>query len=130
MQDLPQGSVLGSFLFLLYINDISNGLAYTVRLSADDTKLYATVACDINNVTSSLNDDLETIILWSNRWAINFNPFKTVIVDFSRKKFTISRITIRYSRTKNFTISISHPSRNPLSVKWPYIQFLIRQLKY
>ena len=39
--------------------------------------LYATVEYAINNVTSSLNDDLEKIIVWSNKWAIDFNPFKS-----------------------------------------------------
>ena len=60
---VPQGSVLGHFLFLLYIYDISNGLANRIRLFADDTTLYATVACDINNVTSSLNDDFRKKLL-------------------------------------------------------------------
>ena len=68
---VPQGSVLGRFLFLLHINDISNGLANCIRLFADDILLYATVECDINNVTSSLNDDLEKNIDWSNKWAID-----------------------------------------------------------
>ena len=74
---------------------------------ADDTTLYATVECDINNVTSSLNDDLEKIIVWSNKWAIDFNPFKTVNVDFSRKKNTISRTAIQYSVPK-MSQSLSH----------------------
>ena len=44
---VPQGSILGSCLFLLYINDISNGLAKSIKLFADDTTLYAAIACDI-----------------------------------------------------------------------------------
>ena len=44
---VPRGSVLGLCLFLLYINDISNGLANSIKLFADDATLYATVACDI-----------------------------------------------------------------------------------
>ena len=44
---VPHGSVLGLCLFLLYINDISNGLANSIKLFADDATLYATVACDI-----------------------------------------------------------------------------------
>ena len=44
---VPHGSVLGLCLFLLYNNDISNGLANSIKLFADDATLYATVACDI-----------------------------------------------------------------------------------
>ena len=104
---VPQGSVLGFlFLFLLYINDISNGLANSIIFFADDASLYATVECDINNVTSSLNDDLEKTIVWSNKWAIDFNPFKTFNVDFSRKKYNFQNCNSVF-RDQNFP-SLSH----------------------
>jgi hypothetical protein len=37
---VPQGTVLGPIMFLLYINDISNGLTLSVKLFADDMKIY------------------------------------------------------------------------------------------
>ena len=57
---VPQGSVLGSFLFLLYINDITNGISNNIRLFADDTSLFAIIDNDIINQTLSLTEDLNT----------------------------------------------------------------------
>lgn len=62
---VPQGSVLGPFLFLLYINDICNDLVNHIRLFADDTSLYAIIDNDITNVINSLSNDLEHIVQWS-----------------------------------------------------------------
>ena len=58
---VPQGSVLEAHLFLLYINDITNGISNNIRLFADDTSLFAIIDNDIINQTLSLTEDLNTI---------------------------------------------------------------------
>ena len=54
---IPQGSILGPLLFLIYINDLSDGLQCNPKLSADDTSLFASVH-NINKATNDLNNDL------------------------------------------------------------------------
>ena len=82
---VPQGSVLGPFLFLLYINDICDDLVNNIRLFANDTSLYAIVENGTTNVAQSLTNDLDLVDKWSKDWLVDFNPNKTVNVDFSRK---------------------------------------------
>ena len=82
---VPQGSVLGPFLFLIYINDIIDNLENQIRLFADDTSLFVTVDSDLNSPAISLTNDLNKIRLWSAQWLVSFNPSKTVNVNFSRR---------------------------------------------
>ena len=89
---VPKGTVLRPFLFLLYINDISKNLQNPVRLFADDTSLFAIVDNDMNNSANSLTNDLEIIHQWSKQWAMDFNPEKTINMDFTRKHVTHPRI--------------------------------------
>ena len=61
---VPQGLILGRLLFLVYINDLSNGLKSNPKLFADDTSLFS-VILDVNSSQIDLNEDLDKI----NNWA-------------------------------------------------------------
>ena len=69
---LPQESILAPLLFLIYINDLSDGLQCNTKLLADDTSLFATVH-NINKGTNDLNNNLTKITKWAFQWEINFN---------------------------------------------------------
>ena len=73
---VPQGSILGPLLFLLYINDIVGDKQSYVRLSADDTSLYIIVDNPIS-AAYIINTDLETIHGWAEKWLVKFNSSKS-----------------------------------------------------
>ena len=70
---VPQGSILGPLLFLIYINDLSDGLTTNARLFADDVSLFSVVD-NINLSATNLNSDLSKINAWANQWKMTFNP--------------------------------------------------------
>ncbi len=73
---VPQGSVLGPLLFLIYINDLVNGLECQSYLFADDTSLFDTSE-NIYDSIPRLALDLEVISLWAQKWKIKINASKT-----------------------------------------------------
>ena len=70
---VPQGSILGPLLFLIYINDLPNELKSNVKLFADDTSLFIIVK-DKNQSANTLNNDLMLISKWVYNWKMLFNP--------------------------------------------------------
>ena len=84
---MPQGSILGPLLFLIYINDLPDNLESLAKFFADDTSLFSTVR-DPVKCTKVLNDDLLKVSNWAFKWKMIFNPDITKQaqeVIFSRK---------------------------------------------
>ena len=71
--DVPQGSVLGPLLFLIYINDLEKNIKSKIKFFADDTMIFSVVQDSALN-TCELNHDLELINMWAYQWKMAFNP--------------------------------------------------------
>ena len=84
---VPQGTVLGPLLFLVYINDLPNNLTSNVRLFVDDCLLYLPVIS--NNDTSLLQNYLLKPEEWQNTWLMKYNPTKCFTMILSSRKPTL-----------------------------------------
>ena len=79
---VPQGSVIGLLLFLVYINDIAESLLRLTSLFADDSSLFYSAAT-IKVIEGIINHDLRVLVSWAAQWLINFNPLKTEVMLFT-----------------------------------------------
>ena len=84
---VPQGTVLGPLLFLIFINDLPNCVQSRIRLFADDCILYGNIRS--NEDTIVLQDDLNKLADWEQKWGMDFHPDKcsTLHVTRSKKKY-------------------------------------------
>ena len=73
---VPQGSVLGPLLFLLYINDLPDCVSCKISMFADDTKLYASSSSPLS--VHALQTDIQNAFQWSVKWQMPFNSNKCV----------------------------------------------------
>ena len=71
LSGVPQGSVLGPILFLVYINDLEEGVTGKILKFADDTKLFRKVKEIGDNFF--LQDDIDKLVKWSEPWQMLFN---------------------------------------------------------
>ena len=88
LTDEPQGSVVGHLLFLIYINDLPDGITSLRKIFVDETLLFSKVN-DKNNCNIQLNSDLEIISKWVFQWKMLFNHDKNkqaIEIYFSDKR--------------------------------------------
>ena len=80
---VPQGSVLGPVLFLLYINDINGNIKSSIRLFADDSIIYRKISSKTDH--EILQTDLSQLQTWSDKWQMEFNVSKCVHLPITNK---------------------------------------------
>ena len=71
LSGVPQGSVLGPILFLVYINDLEEGVTGKILKFADDTRLFRKVK-EIGD-KQNLQDDIDKLVKWPEKWQMLFN---------------------------------------------------------
>ena len=71
LSGVPQGYVLGPILFLVYVNDLEEGVTGKILKFADDTKLF-TKTKEIGD-KQKLQDDIDKLVKWSEKWQVLFN---------------------------------------------------------
>ena len=81
---IPQGSVLGPLLFVIYINDLPVNIKSHLFMFADDTKVFRQIKNE--NDHKQLQEDLTEMEDWSNKWLLRFHPEKCKVMNVSRKK--------------------------------------------
>ena len=79
---IPQGSVHGPVLFLLYVNDLPDAVASDVYMSADDTKIYRPMTS--HEDTTILQNDLDCLQSWSAKWLLNLNLHKCKVMSITK----------------------------------------------
>jgi hypothetical protein len=80
---VPQGSVLGPTLFVIYINDLPEHVHSHIKLFADDTKLFREVStvedCKL------IQEDIRSMEAWADKWLLRFHPMKCKVLRLGRK---------------------------------------------
>ena len=87
LSGIPQGSVLGPMLFVLYINDLPESVISHTFLFADDTKMYNIISkpsdCEL------LQGDLKNLAQWSGKWLVRFHAGKCKHMHLGNKKISV-----------------------------------------
>ena len=114
---VPQGSILGPLLFLVYVNDLVSDLETVPYLFADDTSLLSVIEPrDPVSTFDKINNDLAVLSAWASQWRVMYNASKTVYMIVSNKKvppvypnlYLNGQVLTRVASHKHLGITLSH----------------------
>ena len=76
---IPQGSILGPVLFIIFINDLPDNVSSNCKIFADDTKIYNTT-----ENSQAIQDDINSLMEWSDTWQLRFNAQKCNVLHIGK----------------------------------------------
>ena len=129
LSGVPQGSVLGPILFLIYINDLDCGIINWILKFADDTKIFGVV----NSIEehAGMQDDLNKLLSWLKEWQMLFNMENCKVMHFGRRNAGYnyqldSESLDEVSEEKDLGVTITCDLRHPSSV----LMLTVKRIKY
>ena len=132
---VPQGSVLGPLLFLVYINDLERNIKSNIKFFADDTMLFSIVQDPVISA-NDLNHDLDIIYQWAHQWKMEFNPDPTKQASevlFSCKKNSVNHPQLIFNGSPVIKVNeqkhLGHILESGLSFKKHVIEKIIKAKK-
>ena len=81
---IPQGSVLGPLLFVIFINDLPDQVKSDMYLFADDTKVFRRISTKEDK--EILQEDINEMLKWADKWQLEFHPDKCVKMSINNKE--------------------------------------------
>lgn len=126
LSGIPQGSILGPILFIIFVNDLPEVVGNVCKLFADDCKLYRNIRNPLDQ--QDLQDDIDRLCKWSEKWLLKFNATKCksvsygnarhenqyTLLDHNENRHNLTRddsekdLGIHFTRTLNFEDHINH----------------------
>ena len=108
LSGIPQGTILGPILFLIFINDMPNVCENLSRiyLFADDAKLYKHIL--INDDYIYLKESCQNMFDWSAKWCMNLNISKCKILSIARNKHAIVNYDYGFNIDSNTFVLLDH----------------------
>ena len=124
---VPQGTVLGPLLFLVYINDLPGRVKSSIRLFADDSYLYRVI--NTINDALQLQQDLDELVKWEQQWSMEFHPHKCKVLRITNKRkivmfdYSMHNIVLEQVEQAKYLGVIIH---NKLSWK-PHVDYITKK---
>ena len=84
LSSVPQGSVLGPLLFIIFINDLPDRVKNECKLYADDSKLIGAIKKEEDVL--NIQKDIDNMQNWANTWQMSFNYETCKVIHFGKKK--------------------------------------------
>ena len=109
LSGIPQRSVLGPLLFLLYINDLPSVVRLYIKIFTDDTKLFSAIKDEYDSEV--LQNDLYLLDEWSRTWQINFNTTKCKVLHLGKKNQ--QEIYLMHEHDKTTLSSMENVTEHP-----------------